>query len=893
VTITGAGFTAGATIDFGTTPASNVVVNTATQQITATSPAGTGLVNVTVTTAGGTSATSAADQFSYAPVVSGISPVQGLPAGGTSVTITGANFTAASTVKFGTTPATNVVVNTATQQITATSPAGMGVVDVTVTTAGGTSATSSADKFSYAPMVTGVSPAAGPTAGGTSVTITGAGFTGATVVDFGTAAASSFTVNSDTQITVTSPAGSGTVPVTVKTPGGTSSASSADQFTYLAVATVIGVSSTEATGAYKAGTVIPITVSFPEQVRVTGSPQLALNAGSGAVAVYTGGSGGTTLTFTYTVAAGQNSSDLDYTSISAMVLNGGTIDDTAGIAANLTLPAPGTDGLATRNILIETTPPTVSGISSSKGAGIYEAATAIPITLTFSNAVTVTAGTPQLALNAGSGAVAYYTSGSGTTTLTFTYTVAVGQSSLDLDYSSTAALTPNGATIQDAAGNAAVLTLPATGTDSLATRRIVIDSSPPTVATAATAVPNPVTGKTVNLSVLGADVDTGQASLKYTWQATSVPSGLATPTFSANGSNAAQDSTATFSQAGTYLFTVTIADLEGLTVTSSVRVTVNQTLTTITMSPSQASLYLGTTQQFSATAKDQFGIALSPQPTITWTTTTGTISSSGLLTAPNTSATGTVTSASGSVRGTATVNVVQPINTAYVVPDGFVPGTTALYIFGSSGSDDILVNPASGPGTVAGEVTVEINGKLLGTFHPTGRIIVHGETAQGGSDYIGVSSQVTNPAWLYGDAGTDVLVGGGGPNIEIGGSGTDTLYGGKGRNILIAGTGSDELIGGAGDGLLIGGTTAYNTNDLALLAIMNEWNSSAAYATRVGYVMGETGGLNGSYYLDAATVVDDGAGVTLLGGNANDVFFQALGETVLGRRANETLVSIP
>ena len=101
---------------------------------------------------------------------------------------------------------------------------------------------------------------------------------------------------------------------------------------------------------YVAGTAIPITVTFSEAVTVTGTPQLALNAGSGATANYTSGSGTSTLTFTYTVAAGQSTSDLDYTSTAALALNGGTIQDAAGNAAMLTLPATGSDGLATQNI---------------------------------------------------------------------------------------------------------------------------------------------------------------------------------------------------------------------------------------------------------------------------------------------------------------------------------------------------------------------------------------------------------------------------------------------------------------------------------------------------------------------------------------------------------------
>ena len=81
------------------------------------------------------------------------------------------------------------------------------------------------------PRVTSISPTSGPTTGGASVTIIGSGFTGVTSVNFGSnAAVHSF--NSDSSITGTSPAGSGTVDVTVTTSRGTSGTSAAAQFTY-------------------------------------------------------------------------------------------------------------------------------------------------------------------------------------------------------------------------------------------------------------------------------------------------------------------------------------------------------------------------------------------------------------------------------------------------------------------------------------------------------------------------------------------------------------------------------------------------------------------------------------------------------------------------------------
>lgn len=114
-----------------------------------------------------------------APAVTGISPASGPEAGGTTLTITGADLTNATDVKFGNTSAFNFTVDNPTQ-ITATAPAGIGTVDITVTTPGGTSASNDADQYSYipAPTVTGVGPTFGPEAGGTTVTITGTDFSG-------------------------------------------------------------------------------------------------------------------------------------------------------------------------------------------------------------------------------------------------------------------------------------------------------------------------------------------------------------------------------------------------------------------------------------------------------------------------------------------------------------------------------------------------------------------------------------------------------------------------------------------------------------------------------------------------------------------------------------------
>ncbi|WDQ35456.1 IPT/TIG domain-containing protein [Paenibacillus marchantiae] len=263
VTLTGTNLTGATAVKFGATAAASYTVNSATS-ITATAPAGSlGTVDVTVTTSGGTSATSAVDQYTYmsmaAPTIVGLSPISGPTSGGTTVTLTGTNLTGATAVKFGATSA-SYTVNSATS-ITAIAPAGSaGTIDVTVMTSGGTSATSAADQYTYLaePTITSMSPTSGPTSGGTIVTLTGTNLTDATAVKFGATAAASYTVNSATQITATAPVGSaGTVDVTVTTSGGTSATSAADQYTYLAEPTITNMSPTS--GPTSGGTIVTLT----------------------------------------------------------------------------------------------------------------------------------------------------------------------------------------------------------------------------------------------------------------------------------------------------------------------------------------------------------------------------------------------------------------------------------------------------------------------------------------------------------------------------------------------------------------------------------------------------------------------------------------------------------
>ena len=232
-----------------------------------------------------------------------------------------------------------------------------------------------------------------------------------------------------------------------------------------------GTGITAGAGDLGPGSVVTLTVNLNETVTVAGgTPTLTLN--DGATATYTGGSGSNALTFSYTVAAGQNTPDLTVTAVN---LNGATVKDGAGNAANLAGAV--TNPLGTLQIDAMAPKSTVSSVVASgtgitAGAGELGAGNVVTLTVNLSETVTVAGGTPTLTLN--DGGTATYTGGSGTNALTFSYTVAAGQNTSDLTVS---AVNLNGATVKDGAGNAANLA----GAVTNPTGTLQIDTAAPTV----------------------------------------------------------------------------------------------------------------------------------------------------------------------------------------------------------------------------------------------------------------------------------------------------------------------------------------------------------------------------------------------------------------------------
>ncbi len=306
--------------------------------------------------------------------------------------------------------------------------------------------------------------------------------------------------------TIGDPAGNAAT-LTLASPGGAGSLSASKSIAIDTVhPTADSVSASNADGSYKAGQTIHVQVDFSEPVDVTGSPQLALNTSPAESATYASGSGTSTLTFDYTVQAGDNVATLDYTATNALTLNGGTIDDPAGNSAILTLTPPGSAGSlsANKSLTIDTIAPTVSDVTASNANGSYKAGQTIHVQVDFSEPVNVT-GSPQLALNTTPAESATYVSGGGTSTLTFDYTVQAGDNAATLDYTATNALTLNGGTIADPAANNATLTLASPGAaNSLsANKSLTIDTTAPTVSSVTASNPNGAykAGQTIHVQV--------------------------------------------------------------------------------------------------------------------------------------------------------------------------------------------------------------------------------------------------------------------------------------------------------------------------------------------------------------------------------------------------------
>ena len=317
VTITGTNLSNTTEVDFGGISAS-FVVNSATS-VTATVPSvppvvGGTNVKLTVTTDVGAATSTKTFEVIETPSITSFTPAAGTP-GTTMVTINGSGFlgtgaTAGDFVKFNGTAAASFTVNS-DSKITAKVGLGTTTGTISVKNAAGT-ATSLADFIvtTAAPTITSFTPTHGAASaqGHTSVVITGTNFRGATSVMFNGKAASSISIDSDTQITAVTPlTGATTGPIKVTTPSGTVTsvtpftvdpAPAATTFTpqFGPVATSVTISGTN--------------LSHVTGVSFNGTPSLAVSGATATSVTATVPAGATTGKITVSDAAGETSTTM-------------------------------------------------------------------------------------------------------------------------------------------------------------------------------------------------------------------------------------------------------------------------------------------------------------------------------------------------------------------------------------------------------------------------------------------------------------------------------------------------------------------------------------------------------------------------------------------------------
>ncbi len=398
-------------------------------------------------------------------------------------------------------------------------------------------------------------------------------------------------------------------------------------------------------------------------------------------------------------------------------------------------------------------------------------------------------------------------------------------SSGDTPFATTPTVTVNGS------GNLAVA-VPALAQPDIACR-FFLNAGPPSTP-GVSANPNPVTGTSTTLSAVAAD-DGGEANLTYTWSAIgNVPAPV---TFGANGTNAAKNCVATFSDTGTYTFQVVVKDLGGLTASGTVLVAVNVTLSPVlTVTPQNTILGIYGTQQFMATMPDQFGHTVPVQPI--WSVDGGgTIDSTGLFVAggagggpftvmaitsqPPASATVSLTITAGTPTATAqSVNV--PFNTGKSITlagtDPNVPALALTYTVTASPSHgalsgtspNLIYTPTIGfSGADSFQFTVKNTANLTSAVATVSLTIAAGTPTA-------IAQSVTVPF----NTGTSITLAGTDPNVPA----LTLIY-------TVTASPTHGTLSGTAPNLTYMPTTGFNGADSFQFTVKNTANLTSAAAT--------------------------------------------------------------
>lgn len=410
------------------------------------------------------------------------------------------------------------------------------------------------------------------------------------------------------------------------------------------VPTVSSVTSSTSSGTYKAGDVISIQVNFSETVNVTGTPQLTLENGSSNRTVnYSSGTGTSSLTFSYTVQAGDISSDLDYVATNSLAPNGGTIKDAAGNNATLTLASPGAANSLGANtaIVIDAVTPSVTSIAPSGGAVSTD--TSVDFTVNFSESVS-NISTDDFSLVTTGGAMGTIASVSASTGSSVTVTVSgiSGNGSIKLNL--------NGSTnISDAAGNSGPAAY-SSGT----THTVAIPTAPsaPTIGTAT--------------------AGDGQANVTFTAPGSNGGSDITTYTATANpggatgncaGPAACTITVGSLTNGTAYTFTVTATNAIGTGLASGISNAVTPKADQIITFAQPANYNFGATPTLTATSNSGLTVSFSSSTSGVCTITSGgalTFVTAGTCTIDADQSGNAATNAAMTVTRSFAVNAVTP-----------------------------------------------------------------------------------------------------------------------------------------------------------------------------------------------------------------------------------------
>lgn len=350
------------------------------------------------------------------------------------------------------------------------------------------------------------------------------------------------------------------------------------------------------------------------------------------------------------------------------------------------------------------------------------------------------------------------------------------------------------------------------------------------------------------------------------------------------------DDNPTNTASDTNTITVTITDDDSLTGTGTTSTTVNNikpVLTTLTINVSSGdNIKEGDPIKISGTFTD-VGTRDTHTVTINWDDGINTVATltesngSGSFTATHAITSGGIYTATATLRDDDTGSA-SASKTLFVTGVGVhqVGPYKSLQVVGTNGNDVVTID-------TQGKTNFSVKAGFLAKKErivPTAGITLIQVVLRNGNDTAKVYPSILVPAVIDGGAGDDKIDGDNASNVLIGGAGKDTLVGGTARNILIGGLGADALTGSGGDDILIGGTTSYDSgiddnklaNDLALLKMLQEWNSTRTAAERVLNLTNGTGAIlsgSGLSLKSGTTVQNDRDKDTLIGAAGTDWFF--------------------